>query len=567
MLFGDAVRTIKERLSIVELAGRYLHLRQNGNRFVAPCPFHQETKPSFSINEEKGLFYCFGCQAAGDIIDFYARINGLEFRESVLQLAEQAGIVIDGSGISENGQKLAKVRSEKQQMLAMHKDAAAHFAASLAKSDECREYIAKRGLNSEIIERFGLGWAGREWHDLEHFLIKRKYDPNIAIKCGLLGKSRTGAPYDRFRGRLMFPIRDLSSQIIAFGGRIIADEEEAKYINSSDTPIYSKKEHLFGLPQARREISAKGRLLLTEGYMDVLTLHQFGYGNGVGALGTAFTDEQAHRISGFTSNVGLLFDGDKPGRKAALRAASLLLAKGLHCTVILLPDGEDIDSLLRGVGPAAFDKLCENAPDGLTFCISVISQWAPREAATWTKEFLAKIDVPELVGKYATLIAQKLGFEENIIRKSLPAQRSYVPKCEDNTEICSRDAQILIFAVRYPERLDDLRELGADLALTRPNSRMYWKLLETYDPEEVVYYLNDAQKRFWLENRGPLAPPRVNGDLELACLKTYLEKFYAKSQASALHAALAKCNGNNFQADLEYLQAIKNAMRVEDEQS
>jgi len=572
MRFGDAIQAIKERLSLVDIARRYVDLRPIGNRFIAPCPFHQETKPSFSINADKGMYYCFGCQANGDLIDFYAQINGLDFHESIMQLAQEAGITIDsGSGGIHDKNKRKRERTLKQAMTAMHEDAAAHFAGCLSKSAECLEYARKRGLDPAIMERFGLGWAEREWHSLEHFLTQRGHDLNVACDAGLLSKSASGNFYDRFRGRFMFPIRSLSNQVIAFGGRIIADENEAKYINSSDTPIYSKKEHLYGLTQARKGITASGCALLTEGYMDVLTLHQFGFDNSVGVLGTALTENQIKRLSGFTSRIGLLFDGDRAGRKAALRGCEMLLTRGLSCNVIMLPDGEDIDSFLRGAGPEAFAALRDKAPDGLTFCINTLREFAPREAISWAQNFLAQMQVKELVSPYSSMLAQKLGIAEQEFRYSLvKAATGHGPikSSIDNKKLCDRDTQIMLFAVRYPDRLDDLRSLGADLALTSQRSRAFWDLIEKYGPEEVVYHLDEKQKQFWLSQRSPDAPPRINGDFELACLKQGLDRFYAQTQAASLGAALgANVSDRDFALDLQYLNAIRDAMRNNNEQS
>ena len=260
-------------------------------------------------------------------------------------------------------------RSARQQMLRMSEMAAAHFAAALKGRDgeECRAYVERRGLSPDIVERFGLGWARRDWQSLAGALQRGGFSEKLAVECGLLGQSDRGRAYDRFRGRLMFPIKNLSNQIIAFGGRIIADEDEAKYINSADTPIYKKGDHLYGLAQARKGITTKGKALLTEGYMDVLTLHQFGYDNAVGVLGTALTRSRSSAFPALPPGWCCSLTGDRAGRKAALRSCEMLLTRGLACTVVLMPDGEDIDSLLRTQGPEAFEALLDKAPDGLRF--------------------------------------------------------------------------------------------------------------------------------------------------------------------------------------------------------
>lgn len=569
MQLGEAIQAIKSRLSLLDIARRYIDLRPNGTRFLAPCPFHQETKPSFYISEDKGTFYCFGCQASGDLIEFHSRINGLDFRESVSQLAEEAGISIDSWSSGGTREEARAVRSARQTMLAMHEAAAGWFQAALARDSgrECRAYIAKRGLSAAITERFGLGWSEREWHSLRDFLTRKGFKPGSGQDCGLLAKSASGSMYDRFRGRLMFPIRNLSNQVIAFGGRIIADEEEAKYINSAETPIYSKKEHLYGLPQARRSICAKGHALLTEGYMDVLTLHQFGFENGVAALGTALTEEQIKRLGGFTSKADLVFDGDQPGRKAALRAAAMFLCQGLACNVIILPDGEDIDSLLRGAGPSAFEKLQAEAPDGFAFCLRAIREFAPREALAWARGFLADIRIPALLSRYITLLAQGLGISESVFREAPPPIRKSGSHGESVTrDLCDRDTQIMVFLVRYPEEIGHLKEIGADVALSTERARKFWALIERYGESEVIYHLDEKQKKFWESQRGPHAPPRTSSEREFACLSASLERYYARSQAASLQAALSnRTTDQDFAVDLEFLCAIRDTIRKNDE--
>ena len=572
----DAIRVIKERLNIVDVVRRYVELKRNGPRWVAPCPFHQETKPSFSVNEEKGLFYCFGCQASGDLFDFYGRINGLDFRDTLEQLAAELGIEIERGGRPGAGEtRQRQCQSERQAMLRMHELAAAHFASALNAPDgaECRAYIARRGLSDEIVERFGLGWAGRQWQSLADTLRRAGFNPALAAQAGLLGTSASGRAYDRFRGRLMFPIRSLSNQIIAFGGRIIADEEEAKYINSADTPIYKKGEHLYGLAQARRAIAASGEALLTEGYMDVLTLHQFGYANAVGVLGTALTPDQVKRLSGFASRLLLLFDGDRAGRKAALRSCEMLLTRGLSCRVVLMPEGEDIDSLLRGQGKEAFEALQERAPDGLRFCVEALRALAPRESVEWARDFLGHVEVPELVSPYASALARHLQLSEEELRHGvavrLDAQRGGTPvPTPGRARQNMRDVQIMIYAVRYPERLGDLRELGADLALRSPGARRFWDIIEEWGAEETPYHLDERQKKFWFAQRGPDKPPLETADWELECLRRDLETYYERSKKSSISAALRENTGNSdFAADLEYLRALKETLENGHEQS
>lgn len=563
---ADAIRAIKERVNIVDIVRRYVDLKQNGSRFVAPCPFHQETKPSFSVNPDQGFFYCFGCQAAGDVFEFYSRINGLNFQESLEQLAAEAGISLEED--LPGNKKARNENSDRSLLLKLHELAAKHFKSNLLSPEgkECREYIKKRGLSENICEQFELGWAKRDWHALGQYFQKSSCNLNLACDAGLLGKSASGNLYDRFRGRFIFPIKNLSGQIIAFGGRIIADEDEAKYINSPDTALYHKKEHLFGLAQARRGISAKGFAILTEGYMDVLTLHQFGFTNSVGVLGTALTDEQIRRLGGFTSRIVLVFDGDPPGRKAALRSASMLLARGMACSVVTLPNNDDIDSLLRNKGPEAFESLQKAAPEGLQYCAEVLRAYAPREALKWVKDFLVTLEMPELVSSYASRLAQTLGFSESSLRMMInndkgPQRVSEQLKPKSDDPESMREVQIMIFAARYPEKLEELRKIGAHLALASSHAKNFWNLVETWGPEEILAHMDERQKRFWHKHRLPPAPPLDNCDKELENLKTALDGFYARMHANSLSAALSMGKkADNFETELEYLQALQEAM-------
>lgn len=571
MQLSDAIRFIKEKISLVDLVGRYVELKRNGLRFSGPCPFHQETKPSFSVNEEKGFFYCFGCQASGDLFEFYSRINGIDFRECVEQLAQEAGISVE-FGESGTTRKKTADKSETRAMLELYKFAAGVYAENLASEDgrEARDYLAMRHASQDVIEKFELGWAPRDWHFLEKRIRKRGLDPAIAVRAGLLSTTENGNFYDRFRGRLMFPIKNLSGQVIAFGGRIITNVEEAKYINSAESPIYKKKENLYGLFQARRPITTQGEAMLTEGYMDVLTLHQFQFNNSVAALGTALTEEQVKRLSGFCSRFILIFDGDNPGRKAALRASAMILAAGLACKVALLPPEHDIDSLLKEEGRECFEGILNKAPDGLRFCVEFLRKMAPREAVDWVKNFLASIAVPEIATSYASSLAAFLNMEESSLREHA-AQSRPTRKGKGRAacvKLTGREKQILICAVRYPERIPDLREMGAELALSTAEAREFWKKLASCELEEIPFRLDEDQKEFWLAHRGPGSAPLTSGDIELATLGEALDEFFEKTRKASITRAIAEnCETADFNSQLEYLRALQQTLEKTDGQS
>lgn len=590
MARNDAIRTIKERLNIVDIVQRYVTLKRNGPRWVAPCPFHQETKPSFSVNEQEGVFYCFGCQASGDIFAFYMRINGLDFKEALEELALEAHVTLEAPGTSgasgaQHNKRMRETRSARQHMLRMYELATAHFAGNLqsAGGAECRAYLADRGIPSEMIQRFGLGYSLADWQPLCNALRRAGFDEAQAVEAGLLGKSTKGhdsggggsggRAYDRFRGRLMFPIRNLSHQVIAFGGRSIGDTDEAKYINSPDSPIYKKGDHLYGLAQARKAITLKGSVLLTEGYMDVLTLHQFGYEHAVGVLGTAFTPvqvEQVKRLASFASRMVLLFDGDRAGRKAALKVCEMLLARGLSCSVVLMPEGEDIDSLLRSRGTEAFEALLASAPEGLQFCTDTVRALAPREAVDWARQFLKQVEVPELLSPFISRLASHLQLSEAVVRGALPKART--PEAGHRAQPTAPlrtgtmlERQILMFAVRYPHRLDDVRETGADMAISSPFGRALWAKLEMYAVQDILVQLGESEKQFWVHCRTGETAPLDDGDKELHALMRIMQAHDAQLQKHSTAAALREnAQTGDFAAEKEYLRAFSESLRRSD---
>lgn len=562
---NDVIQAIKSRLSLADMARRYVELRPAGSRLVAPCPFHQETKPSFSINEEQGTFYCFGCQASGDIFDFYGRLNGLDFKETLAALAEEAGVRLDSYRADP---KAREQRSQKRDMLKMHELAASHFHSNLSSPSAaaCRDYIGERGISPELVEKFGLGWSMDSWQDLGDTLRRAGFNLSTAAECGLQSKSQGGRTFDRFRNRLMFPIRNLSGQAIAFGGRILpalARDDDAKYINSSDSPIYKKGEHLFGLFQARPSIAVKKSVILTEGYMDVITLHQYGYTQAVGVLGTALTPDQIKRLSGFSSSLELMFDGDNAGRKAAFRSCEMLLSRGLSCKVVLFPNDNDIDSMLHSFGADAVEDLRAHAQDGLEFCISVLRGMAPRDAVEWARHFLSQVDMPELFHRFAADLAAGLGLSEADLRGGVLERRSAAaPRAQERRSTAprsiSRDREIMTFAVRYPHRLPDLQAAGADLALREPWALKLWDKLAAACSEQAFDDLDPREKTFWIRCRGQEAPPLNDEEGELNAIRQMLINLQKTSHMASVVAALRQGTASQ-ETQREYMRALLEA--------
>ncbi len=576
-MHGDKLsvtREIKARLSIVDVVKRYVELRRAGNRWVAPCPFHQETKPSFSVNEEEGFFYCFGCQASGDLFEFYSRINGLDFKETLEQLAEEANVPLTNFA---GGRREKNSRDVRKIFLRMYAEAKKHFSRNLASQagGACRDYLARRKLTPAVMEAFELGWSLPGWTGLADALRKAGFDVSDGVDAGLLAANDRGGGYDRFRARLMFPIKNTSGQVIAFGGRIIGNEDAAKYINSVDSALYKKGEHLYGLYQARRSISARQSVILTEGYMDVLTLHQFGYDHACGVLGTALTPEQVRRLAGFCSEVELIFDGDAPGRKAAMRACSMVLTKGLSCRVVMLPDGEDIDSLLQEQGAEAFEQLRGFAPDGLDFCIRTLSAQAPREALDWVSNFLTAVERPELLSRFVTRFSQSLELDETELRRGLRLagsgkergrareegqdEKAHISAVEKKAV----DKRVMQFIARCPYYLPKLHDAGARMLLTQSWAFALWDKVAAcapdYDPDTVVQQLEATEKDFWWRSRVMEAPPKEHQEKELEDICAAAAKHCAEKQLDACVQAMRQ-EKNKGEYDMELLKALNETL-------
>ena len=498
------VAAVKARANIVDVVGRYVTLRPVGGRLVGSCPFHQETKGSFNVQPDKGLFHCFGCQASGDVIDFYCRINGLEFREGLERLASEFGVDM---GRARSDPRTAERKRVRDDCLAMHELAERYFRHVLASPEgaKARTYLDKRQVSAEMRERFALGMSPAGWHGLEGVLRTKSFSPDAGVMAGLLSPGKDGKVWDRFRDRLMFPIRDGGGRVIAFGGRTMGDDDP-KYLNSAETPIYTKGQHLYGLFEARQAIAKTRRALLTEGYLDVITLHQFGYGDACGVLGTAMTGEQARRLTGFSPKVDLVFDGDPPGRKAALRAAQMLLTLGGGCRVVPLPDGEDVDSLLHAQGRDGFDACLARAEDGLTFCLRMVREsFSPKEMVGWAMEFLSGLGDEGLRAVFIPRVAGGLGLAEAELRQGLVAAKSRAGKAPakpvtnrpGRLDMTARDAQLLSFCVRCPGYVAGLAVAGLAEGLSSQAAREFFAKLVGGGPDELGTRLTAAESAFW----------------------------------------------------------------------
>lgn len=340
----DAVAQIKEKLDIVAVVSEHVTLTRKGKSYWGLCPFHNETAPSFTVNPERQIYKCFGCNEGGDVFSFVMKVKGLSFAEVLEDFAARTGVKLEREGRPER-------RVEKQSEHKAYYEAGRHaldfFTRMLASQEgvQARDYLRNRGLSNDTIKAFAIGYAPEGWDGLLTYLKKQGVSPETAGKCGLLVKKDTGGFYDRFRGRVMFPIRDLRGEVIAFGGRIIGPGEP-KYINSPESPVFEKRKVLYNLVQAKPIVQARGAVVV-EGYMDVVSLANAGFQGAVATLGTALGEDHIRLLKRFTGDITLVFDGDNAGRKAMYRALEPFLATGVSPKVAILPAGMDPDDLAR----------------------------------------------------------------------------------------------------------------------------------------------------------------------------------------------------------------------------
>jgi DNA primase len=371
---------IRASIDIVDLVGRFVNLRKAGANWKALCPFHAEKTPSFMVNPRKGIFHCFGCGAGGDAFGFLMKMDRLSFPEAVRALARQAGVALPE-------ERRSAEDSGREEMLRIMDLAARFFAEQIERpgGQRAREYLDRRGIDPTVARRFGLGWAPEGWDSLLSLMRAERVAPEALETVGLAIRRESGAGwYDRFRGRLMFPIRDLAGRVVAFGGRGLGDEQP-KYLNSPETPLYTKGNLLYAADLARAAIRDRNRALLVEGYVDCLMAHQHGFTETVAALGTAFTPAQLAVLRRYCDEVVTFFDADAAGQKAAERAAELLEptgasawavnrsgtfeGAGFRIRVALLPAGYDPDTFLREHGAAAFADRIAGARSLLAYAL------------------------------------------------------------------------------------------------------------------------------------------------------------------------------------------------------
>ncbi|SNR31432.1 MULTISPECIES: DNA primase [Hymenobacter] len=426
----ETVDQIIHHADIVEVVGDFVQLKRKGQNMWACCPFHHEKSPSFSVAPSKGLYKCFGCGKAGGVVQFIMDIEGTSYVEALKYLAKKYGIDVQEEEKTPE-QQLAQ--NEKDSQFIVSNWAKDHYHRLLLNTDEGQSiglsYLRQRGLNQATIKTFELGYSLDQWDDLLKAGEKQGYERKYLEKTGLVVAREddqghdTGRRYDRFRGRVMFPIHNVSGRVIGFGARTLKpNDKTAKYLNSPESEIYHKSDVLYGLYQGRQAIRAEELCYLVEGYLDVLSLHQGGIKNVVASSGTSLTDGQIRLIKRYTDNVTVLYDGDAAGIRASLRGIDMLLEGGLNVRVVLFPDGDDPDSYIRKVGDQRFKEHLDNASqDFIQFKTDLVSREAaqdPVKKAEAIRDVLQSIGkVPDPIKRQVFLqqTSQAFGIDEQVL--------------------------------------------------------------------------------------------------------------------------------------------------------
>jgi len=527
----DAVSEIRERIDIVDLVQTYVpSLKRAGRSSKGLCPFHQEKTPSFVVFPDSQNFHCFGCGKGGDLFTFYMLVEHVEFREALQELASRAGVTLDAA---------APVNPERDEhrrrLVEINELAATFFSHVLNRSPEGaagREIIAARQISPEMVERFTLGFAPESWDRLLAFLQSRQFSLEDAFEAGLVQKRDSGGFYDRFRNRLMFPIRDRSGSIVGFGGRVVGDAQP-KYLNSPQTPIFDKSSLVYALDRAKDAIRKSEEVVIVEGYMDVIAAHQFGFQNVVASMGTALTENQVTQIKRSAKRIVLALDADAAGQMATIRGLETMRealdaeetpvpdAMGLirferklkaDIAIVTLPEGKDPDELIRKT-PERWPDIVANARPFMDFTIETLTSGINLADPRVKSEVVARISpllqqIPDRIvqGHYISLLAKRLGLEERLVlsetRRTQLGERpratrlGVTPEVTNSVARRSTEDHVVAILLRHPDLTRDVASRIPIEELTDVRNREIVRVLREQDvsnlpPEQVVLGLED----------------------------------------------------------------------------
>ncbi len=593
LIADEIINQIRDRVDIVEVVGQHVALSKVGQNFRGLCPFHHEKTPSFHVSPSRQIFHCFGCKVGGNVFSFLMKMTGASFPEVVRQLGQQVGVVVpDPAGRGQDPHAANRVFLEK-----VNQAAAAWFQHNLWNTrpgKEAQAYLIGRGIQPEISERFGLGFAPPGWDALVKALTREGFNPGDLAVAGLaaarkpvLGNPGAGGYYDVFRARVMFPIRDQRKRVVGFGGRVL-EGGTPKYLNSPDTPLFKKGQTLFGLDLAREAAGKSGSLVIVEGYFDVIALHQVGICNVVATLGTALTADHIQKIRPIVSKVVLLFDPDPAGVRAALRSLDLFVNSGIAVRVVSLPDGDDPDTFVRVRGAEAFLALQERAPSLLDFAL----EHCLKNAGSGTLEdrirsvddilrVLQKSTHPIEKEERFRVVAERLGISQQRLIERYPALLAREPKARWNGQaaqprsspvrpkINPEERDLVHFLLHGQLSPADVRRLRPELFLDQACRRIVESALKNLDGDGQVRLREVLDEVVDDAECGPLATELSLADQPYDDIQEYirdclavLERKLAETRLRELIAQLKAAEREGRVEDVQALNAQVNEWRI-----
>jgi DNA primase len=533
---GSLAERVKQQADIVRVVGEYVRLKKSGQNFTGLCPFHSEKTPSFAVHPVKQIYHCFGCGAGGDVFKFVMEMDRCDFPEALRIVADKCGIALPRRDRSPEERREQTQRSA---LVEMHREAATFFSRQLQGTPEgkaARAYLADRGLDDAAMAHFGVGYAPSGGDALLRHL-RAKYPEKLLEISGLVSRDGNGRPYDRFRRRIMFPIANESGKVVAFGGRALGDDLP-KYLNSPETPIYTKSSVLYHLDRAKEGMRQRDAVVLVEGYMDAIAVARAGVSNVVASCGTSLTESQVRLLARFTRRVIVNYDPDTAGQAATERSLAVLLEQNCDVRVLALPNGKDPDSFIRSEGADAYAKLLSAAPPYLEYLIGraqrpgISTAEDKLRAVNFLLPYVQRIPSGLVRSEWATRISQQLRVDEPVLRESLrkaaaerrdqvktPAALAAAPGKKAERRL----VQMLMESGEHRSRLVEAMHLEG-LHRGLETEKILAALLQTGgepspDISVLAQVLEDRDKRLLLEIAFESSPPAAWAEAE-SCLET-----------------------------------------------
>lgn len=474
MFSEEIIQRVKSENNIVDVISETVPLKRAGRNYLGRCPFHSEKTPSFTVSGDKQIYKCFGCGEAGNVISFIMKTRNLTFPEAVKVLADRAGIELE-----ENEDGHSASREKYKRMFELNVQAARYFYSGLKRNDIPREYLLKRGITDETIKKFGLGYAPEGWQNLRNYLKKLGFSEGEVLELGLTIKNEKDNIYDRFRNRIIFPVFDVSGRVIGFGGRVL-DDSKPKYLNSPETPIFHKGTNLYGLNLAIKN-SHSNSVIMVEGYMDTISLHQSGITNVVATLGTALTEGQCKLLKRYYDTVIVSFDSDAAGQKATVRSLDILKKVGLSLKILQIPMGKDPDEYIRSHGKEEFESVVRNALPIVDYQLKMAEKGINFGSKEMKVRYLKSVK-PILEGLdpmeravYVKQVAERAQVPENAILDSIGRDMRKAVKSDNNNNINNENGQKLYLEPAFIKASRNVLKLALD---SRISEKIFTKVEE-----------------------------------------------------------------------------------------